>query len=351
MRFKDACSYPRARNSSAATSSRRDRRSSSIGFAGRPMRAPHSGLPAILFVYQVVQERMLMSTEDSTALLLGATGYAGRHLARALHARGMRVRAVVRDRDRARAAGPWGSPPLADHVDEWIVAPDAEAADADGRLMSGVSHVVSALGVTRQKADPWLVDYRMNLRYLELAEAGGVASFTYVGVMNAAQGTSIIARAKSAFMATLARSEVSPRIVNPSGYFSDLTEVFQLARRGLAFGLGDGSVRLRPIHGEDLAAFCVDRLSGPAGSWDIGGPDDLSYREIVELAFSAVGRTPRYLAVPAPAASAATWVADRIGPRQAALTRFFLEGMRVDGVGQPTGRHRLADYFRELADR
>lgn len=292
-----------------------------------------------------------MPREPETVLLLGATGYVGRHLANELHSRGYRVRAVVRDRARAQAPGRWGSPSLAANVDEWVVAQGADDADQDGALMRGVDHVASALGVTRQKADPWAIDYRMNLRYLELAEAAGVASFLYVGVMNADLGTSILARSKSAFMAALRRSAVTPHIVNPSGYFSDLTEIYELARRGMAFGLGNGSVRLSPIHGADLARFCADVLAGPAGSWDVGGPEALSYREIVRLAFQAAGRPPRYVTVPEKLASSAIWVADRIGPRQSSLARFFIEGMRADGVGVLTGTHRLGDYFRSLATR
>ena len=43
-------------------------------------------------------------------LLLGATGYLGRHLAAELHRRGRRIRAVVRDSRRAESPGAWGAP-------------------------------------------------------------------------------------------------------------------------------------------------------------------------------------------------------------------------------------------------
>ncbi|NCT90499.1 NAD(P)H-binding protein [Cellulomonas sp. APG4] len=291
-----------------------------------------------------------MNSLRPTVLLLGATGYVGRHLAERLDAEGYRVRAVVRDKARACAPGAWGSPSLASHVAEWIVARDAAEANRDGALMEGVDHVVSALGVTRQKAEPWDVDFLMNLAYLELAEKRDVASFLYVGVMHADAGTSMLSRSKLAFMEALRRSSVAPQIVNPSGYFSDLTEIYDLARRGLAAGLGDGSVRLSPIHGADLAEFCVAKLPGGAGTWDVGGPEVLTYREIVDLAFEAAGRTPRYLAVPGGVGSAAIWFADRLGPRRASLTRFFLEGMRTDSVGQPTGTRTLRDYYASLRD-
>ncbi|WP_418908172.1 SDR family oxidoreductase [Glutamicibacter endophyticus] len=289
-----------------------------------------------------------MEPRDKRALVVGATGYVGRFLVARLRAQGFIIRVVVRDQDRAMATGSFGAPPLEGLVDEWVVARDAS--ELGTPVVDGVHHVFSALGVTRQKADPWDIDFRLNLRYLELAEEARVDSFLYVGVMNAAEGTSALMRAKYAFMQALKRSKVAGQIVNPSGYFSDLTEIFELTRRGLAVGLGDASVRLSPIHGADLAEFCVQRLSYGAGSWDVGGPEALSYREIVELAAEAAGKTPRYVAVPHALASCATWVADRMGPRSGSLTRFFIEGMQRDSVGELHGSRTLRSYYVSLAN-
>lgn len=289
-----------------------------------------------------------MTHSPKRVLVAGATGYVGRHIIARLHDEGFIVRAIVRDRARALAPGSYSAPSLDGLVDEWVVAPDG-ATNLDSQMMSNVDHVVSALGVTRQKADPWMIDFHLNLRYLELAEHEGVTSFLYVGVMNAESGTSAVSRAKHAFMEALRRSHVAPQIVNPSGYFSDLTEIYDLARRGIAFGLGDGSVRLAPIHGADLAEFCVSRLDGDAGTWDVGGPEALTYRDIVRTAFEAVGRKSRYTPVPRALATSAVWAADRISPRAGSLTRFFLDGMQTDSVGELHGTHTLADYFAGLA--
>lgn len=78
-------------------------------------------------------------------------------------------------------------------VDECVLAPST-ATDLDESMMDGVDHVVSALGVTRQKADPWDIDFLLNLSYLELAEQSDATSFLYVGVMNADRGTSAVSR-------------------------------------------------------------------------------------------------------------------------------------------------------------
>ena len=41
-------------------------------------------------------------------VVVGASGYAGRHIVEQAHRRGHRVRAVVRDKARAESAGAWG---------------------------------------------------------------------------------------------------------------------------------------------------------------------------------------------------------------------------------------------------
>jgi uncharacterized protein YbjT (DUF2867 family) len=284
----------------------------------------------------------------ATVLVLGATGYAGRHLVHALHDAGHRVRVVVRDRDRALRPGANGAPSLAGAVEEWVLCPEL-GSEVDASIVTGIDHVVSALGVTRQRADPCDVDFALNLRFLELAEQSAVRTFQYLGVQNAASGTSALVRAKHAFTQVLRRSDVTAQIINPSAYFSDLTAVYRMARRGLAMGVRDGGVRLTPIHGADLADFCVSVLDGPAGRWDVGGPEVLTYRQIVRVAFAAAGTTERYLPIPGPALRAGTAVADRVGPRVSSLTRFLLEGLSTDATGELVGTRRIRDHFAALA--
>lgn len=68
-----------------------------------------------------------------------------------------------------------------------------------------------------------------------------------------------------------------------------------MAKRGFGFTVGEGTAKINPIHGADLAEFIVERFAEPSGSWDVGGPDILSYRELEELAFRIAGRRPRIL--------------------------------------------------------
>ena len=276
-------------------------------------------------------------------LVAGATGYLGRYVVAELHSRGHLVRAVVRDRDRARREGPWGSPSLDGLVDEWALGSVTDPRFTRD-LAADVEHVVSALGVTRQKADPWQIDNLANLAILNsaLKHAG---SFTYINTLGGDHCPARLTRAKSAFAQTLSVAEICSQIINPPAYFSDMTEVLTMARRGLV-AVFRPEARINPIHGADLAAYVVDRMEeGRTSTWDVGGPDVLSWRELAHLAFDAVGKRSRVLTVPAWALPPALRLTGLFSPRLADTARFMAWNMTRDCVAPTTGTHHLADFY------
>jgi uncharacterized protein YbjT (DUF2867 family) len=281
-------------------------------------------------------------------VVAGATGYLGRHLVAELAQRGCRVRAIVRSRARAEQPGPFGAPSLAGLVDEWLLGGVTDPGLLPGSCR-GAQRVVSALGVTRQKASPWDVDYLANLRLLQDAEREQVGSFLYVNVMHASSGRSLIMRSKAAFAEALTRSPLAAQVINPSGYFSDLAGMLQMVRRRVAVLPPDAGVQIAPIHGADLARFCAERVGDVSGAWDVGGPDVLTYREVAGLASAALGK--RCVTVPAPmrAVRAAVWLAARLGERPATLAQFFADGLTHDAVGERCGDHHLDAFYRDLA--
>ena len=283
----------------------------------------------------------------ASVLVAGATGYLGRYVVAELHSRGHLVRAVVRDRDRARREGPWGSPSLDGLVDEWALGNVTDPRFTRD-LAADVEHVVSALGVTRQKADPWQIDNLANLAILNsaLKHAG---SFTYINTLGGDRCPARLTRAKSAFAQTLSVAEISAQIINPPAYFSDMTEVLAMARRGLV-AVFRPEARINPIHGADLAAYVVNQMEeGRTGTWDVGGPDVLTWRELAHLAFDAVGKRSHILTVPAWALPPALRLTGLFSPRLADTAQFMAWNMMRDCVAPTTGTHHLADFYAEHA--
>ena len=289
-----------------------------------------------------------MSAPD--VLLLGATGYLGRHLAAELHRRGRRIRAVVRDARRAENPGAWGAPALSGLIDEQIVG-DVRDPGLPDRLTAGVGSVVSALGVTRQGTDPWKIDHDANLGMLRAAERNGVGGFLYVHALGAERCPARLTRAKCAFVAELRSSPVTGMVVSPSGYFSDLAQLLLMARRGRVALTAPGA-RITPIHGADLAAVCVDHLyQGDGGTREVGGPEELSFREIAELAFKALGTRPRITRLPSRTLDAVALLARPFAPHRADMLRFLAWNMRTDSVAERTGSRRIGEFFAQQAGR
>lgn len=66
--------------------------------------------------------------------------------------------------------------------------------------------------------------------------------------------------------------------------------------------LGKASGQCQPAHADDLAAGCVMALNQPATfnkTYNLSGAETLSYRQMVEKLFSALGKSARFLSVPA----------------------------------------------------
>ena len=140
-------------------------------------------------------------------------------------------------------------------------------------------------------------------------------------------------------------------MINPSAYFSDAAELLTMAKRGLV-PLFEPDIRLNPIHGADLAAYTVEQLEqGSTGSFDIGGPDIFTWKELATTAFQAVGKKPRIVKVPGWTLPPVLGFVGLFNSRLADTIRFATWSMQHDCVAPTTGTHHIADFYREYAGR
>lgn len=281
-----------------------------------------------------------------TVVVAGATGYLGRYLVTELRSRGYQVRALVRSIDRAHAAGSHGAPALGGLGIEFVLI-DLEHPSQVNGVLTGATRLISALGVTSQGASPWDIDFKANLALLEEAERLDLESMLYIGAIGVTRGASAVQRAKHAFVEVIKRSRISSQIVHPSGYFSDLSNLLTMVSRGIKIRIGEGNTKLNPIHGADLAAYCVDRL-GASGEWEVGGPEVFTYREILDLAASTLGRNPRDISVPRGILEVSSWIAPRVSSRAGNFADFFADMMTHDAVGEPTGTRTVGEFFADV---
>jgi NADH dehydrogenase len=93
-----------------------------------------------------------------------------------------------------------------------------------------------------------------------------------------------------------------------------------LARKSRTPLFGDGAVRVQPIAVRDVARLIVDALRDKQSLReiiDLGGPDVLTFAELLNRLRTALGREPgKFLRLPLRPALSAAWLAERlIGPR------------------------------------
>jgi uncharacterized protein YbjT (DUF2867 family) len=272
-------------------------------------------------------------------LVAGATGYLGRFLCAEYARRGHHVTALVRDAARARG--------LADV----LVEAQATGPETLSGLMDGVDLAVSALRITRQADGLGYrdVDYRANLNLLHEAERAGVGRFAYVHVFHADAMAGVpVVDAKAEFVAALWASDMPATVIAPTGYFSDMGESLAMARAGRVWLFGDGSLRLNPIHGADLAAAIADATEAGRGWVEVGGPDVMTQGEIARAAFAALGTEPRITLLPDGLRRAALAALPLLPRRVSGPARFFLTALGMDMVAPRFGTRRLSDHFASL---
>jgi uncharacterized protein YbjT (DUF2867 family) len=125
-----------------------------------------------------------------------------------------------------------------------------------------------------------------------------------------------------------------------------------MARKGRAYLFGNGSLRINPIDGTDVAAAAADALARDEEAIDLGGPEILTHEQVAQQAFRAVGKPPRITHIPMWSVKAGLVLLRRLTPlRTHQLIEFPLTVLTRDVIAPATGRHHLAEYFQQVASR
>jgi uncharacterized protein YbjT (DUF2867 family) len=291
--------------------------------------------------------------EPRRVVVAGATGYLGRFVTREFKRRGFWVRALARSLDRLEQPGPFTAPAIArDEVDDVFVGQVTRPETLAGLTNDGIDLVFSSIGISRQRDGLTFeqVDYQANRNLLDLCAGSGVRKFVYVSMLGADQIAQLaITRAHERVVADIEASGLDHAIVRPSGYFSDMGAVLDMARRGRVLLVGNGSNNFNPIHGRDLAAVCVDAAEGEAREVEAGGPDVLTQRQVAELAFDVLGKPAKVTVVPLWLARGLARVIGVLNRQFGDLAEFIVTAGEVDAVGPARGKTTLRSYFEELA--
>ncbi|MBS1810086.1 MAG: SDR family oxidoreductase [Acidobacteria bacterium] len=279
-------------------------------------------------------------------LVAGASGKVGQSTIKELKKQGHTVRAVLRDRTKLGA--------LADAVEEIIIADACEPHTLRG-VCANIDVVISTiggslqLGRTKGKAGYWEVDFQANKNLLAEAQAAQVRKFIYVSVFQAEQMKGIVyGEAHAAFEEELKQSGLDYSLIRPTGIFYIFEEFVKLARKGIMPLIGNGQVQTNPIDEAEVARWCVEAIKAEEKIFNLGGPDVFTRRQISELCFDAIGKTPRFIRYPVGLMRALVAPVKFFDRRLYDLLAFGIFVSTVDNVAPQVGVNKLDSYLKQL---
>ncbi len=275
-------------------------------------------------------------------LVAGATGYLGRYVVKEFKKQGFWVRALARNATKLEK--------LNEYIDEKFTGEITNPNSLSG-ICKEIDIVFSSVGITKQKDGLTYmdVDYQGNVNLLEEAEKEGVKKFIFVSVFNAENMKNLKGiQAKVRFEEELKKSGLNFSIVYPNGFFSDMLDYQQMAKKGRGYVFGSGKNKINPIHGEDLAIICVNAAAGDEKEINVGGPDILTHNEILTIAFKSLNKKIKISRIP-------NWIRKFLLATLRIFTsvktygplEFFMTVLAMDLVAPSYGKHHLKDFFLE----
>jgi uncharacterized protein YbjT (DUF2867 family) len=236
--------------------------------------------------------------------VLGASGFIGRSIVKRLAAQGAVIAAVGRHASTAGFLRPMGDVGQIALIDADVTSDMTLAA-----CIAGADVVVNTIGVLYERG-PQRFDalhHRLPERIAKLAKAAGVKQVLHVSAIGAdAQSPALYGRSKAAGEAALRAEFPSAIVLRPSIVFGPDDSFFNrfgaLAMMLPALPLfGGGATRFQPVYVGDVAdaaAAALAREDAAGETFELGGPQVFTYRQLMELLLREIQR--RRLLVPVP---------------------------------------------------
>ena len=277
-------------------------------------------------------------------LVVGGSGFVGRHLVAALAARGARVTVPTRRRERAK------------HL---ILLPTVDVVEADVRdsralagLAAGRDAVVNLVGILHSRRarpgeeGPNHYGPQFAQAHVELAQSvvaacreAGVSRLLHMSALGAgARAPSEYLRSKGiGEQLVLAADDLAATVFRPSVIFGPedrfLNLFAQLAALLPVLALGSPGARFQPVYVGDVVRACIAALESreAAGKrYDLCGPREYTLRELLDYVCRITGRRRLIVGLPDSLSYLQAWMMEFLPV--ALLTRDNYASMQVPSV-------------------
>lgn len=241
---------------------------------------------------------------DKLVTIFGGSGFVGRYATRELAERGWRIRAASRRPDLAGHLQPMGAVGQIHAIQANLRYPESVQ-----QAVAGSDAVVIAVGVLastgKQTFNALHVDGPRAVA--KAAKEAGVETLIYVSAIGAdATSSADYAKSKAAGEAAVLEEFPEAVILRPSIVFGPEDQFFNrfagMAKMAPLLPLiGGGKTKFQPVYVGDLALAISNAVEGgakPGEIYELGGPEVLSFRQLLDKTLEWSGRKAGYLSLP-----------------------------------------------------
>lgn len=282
------------------------------------------------------------SNIDTLVTVFGGSGFIGRHTIRALAKRDFRIRVAVRRPDLAGHLQPLGRVGQIMPVQANVRYPDSVAASVrDAKIVVNLVGVLAESGAQTFNA----VQAEGAAAVAKAAAAEG-ARLVHVSAIGADESSeSGYARSKAAGEKAVFAADANATVFRPSVVFGpedQFTNRFAALARALPVLplIGGGETKLQPVFVGDVATALADAVDGkarPGSIYELGGPEELTLRQVQEYVLKTIERRRLLAPLPFPLAKLkAAFLQFAPGPLK--LTPDQVELLRSDNVVSQAAR-------------
>jgi dihydroflavonol-4-reductase len=309
------------------------------------------------------------------ALITGATGFVGSHLAEALRRRGDHVTALVRSPARAASLVGLGIDVRAGDLHDIKALADAAAG-------TDIVYHVAGMVAARDEAEFFRANHDGTRNIIAAAHGAGAERFLFVSSLAAAgpsaRGAPLTGREPPRPVTAYGRSKLAAEqavkesglrwsIIRPPIVYGprdrEILKIFRLARLRLAPVFGDGAQELSAVHVADLSSALIAVAASAAtiaGTYMACHPEVFTSAQFGTAVGDAMGRSVTTLRIPKVVGQSIlslTGAAARLAGQRTILTNdkaneFFQPAWTGDPtpLSRDTGWHAAYDLQRGLAD-